>query len=54
MSGLGVPTADIGARDPDREPETRPYAVRLGHAFAELIEHLPVDERRKQAESRQR
>lgn len=29
--------------EPDGEPKMRPYAVRMGHAFGELIEHLPTD-----------
>ena len=32
--------ADAGIRV---EPELRPYPVRMGQAFSELIEHLPVD-----------
>jgi hypothetical protein len=30
--------------DQSREPETRPYPIRLGQALGELIEHLPVGE----------
>lgn len=44
LRAAGV-VSEADSRDEEhREPETRPYPVRLGQALGELIEHLPVGE----------